>query len=156
MVSGLTGDLPRLEVGVVLYTITGVGILLKFLLWIWCTVLNRTAQSDMLEALAEDHLNDVLSNSVAMGTVLVAYYTPLWWFDPVGAVVISLVIIMRWVFIMSDQVKKIVGHTAPPEFIAEIEKVATSHDDRIVVDCTRVYYFGARCKSHLMLLLVQY
>ncbi|RYG96821.1 hypothetical protein EON65_53845 [archaeon] len=146
IVSGLTGDLPYLEVGVVLFAITSVGIFLKFALWIWCTLLNRTAQSDMLEALAEDHFNDVLSNTAAIGTVLVAYYTPLWWSDPAGAIVISLVIIMRWVNIMKDQVKKIVGHTAPPEFIAQIEKVATSHDDRIIVDCTRVYYFGARCE----------
>lgn len=35
----------------------------------------------------------------------------------IGAVLISLVIIYRWVGIISEQVKKIVGHTAPPAYI---------------------------------------
>lgn len=33
---------------------------------------------------------------------------------------ISLVIITRWASIMSEQVKKIVGHTAPPDFIFKV------------------------------------
>jgi divalent metal cation (Fe/Co/Zn/Cd) transporter len=37
-----------------------------------------------------------------------------------GAVLISLVIIYRWVDIISEQVKKIVGHTAPPEYIEKV------------------------------------
>jgi hypothetical protein len=35
-------------------------------------------------------------------------------------VLISLVIIYRWVDIISEQVKKIVGHTAPPEYIEKV------------------------------------
>jgi divalent metal cation (Fe/Co/Zn/Cd) transporter len=37
-----------------------------------------------------------------------------------GAVLISLVIIYRWVDIIGEQVKKIVGHTAPPEYIEKV------------------------------------
>jgi divalent metal cation (Fe/Co/Zn/Cd) transporter len=40
--------------------------------------------------------------------------------DPLGAILISLVIIYRWGNIMSEQVKKIVGHTAPPDFIIKV------------------------------------
>ena len=46
--------------------------------------------------------------------------TGAWYVDPAGAILISLVIIYRWVFIISEQVKKIVGHTAPPEFIDQV------------------------------------
>jgi divalent metal cation (Fe/Co/Zn/Cd) transporter len=38
----------------------------------------------MLAALAEDHFNDVISNSVAMVTAAVAFHSPAWWIDPVG------------------------------------------------------------------------
>ena len=47
--------------------------------------------------------------------------------DPLGAILISLVIIYRWGNIMSEQVKKIVGHTAPPDFIIKV--VYCSHFD---------------------------
>ena len=40
--------------------------------------------------------------------------------DPAGAIIISIVIIIRWAGIMSEQVKKIVGHTAPPDFIIKV------------------------------------
>lgn len=136
-----------------LFIITGFGILLKFLLWIWCTALNRRANSDMLEALAEDHFNDVISNLAAIVTVVIAYYTVAWWVDPVGAILISVVIIYRWVFIVLDQVKKIVGHTAPPEYIKQVENLAVEHDHRIIVDCTRIYYFGARFNVEIEIVL---
>ena len=35
---------------------------------------------------------------------------------------ISLVILVRWACIMSEQVKKIVGHTAPPDFIIKVHE----------------------------------
>jgi divalent metal cation (Fe/Co/Zn/Cd) transporter len=120
---GANGKIPKIEVGAVLYAITCTGIVLKFVLWIWCVVLNKIAQSDILEALAEDHFNDVISNSAAIVTVTIAYYTTAWWVDPVGAIGISLVIIYRWIFIIQEQVKKIVGYTAPPDFIRQVSFV---------------------------------
>ena len=39
-----------------------------------------------------------------------------------GAILISLVIIVRWACIMSEQVKKIVGDTAPPDFIIKVHE----------------------------------
>lgn len=74
----------------------------------------------MLNALAEDHLNDVLSNTAAVVTAAIAYNTSAWWLDPVGAVLISILIISRWGDIISEQVRKIVGYTAPTEYIKEV------------------------------------
>ena len=100
----------------------------------------------MIGALAEDHFNDVISNTVAIATAAAAFHTAYWWIDAIGAILISLVIIYRWVAIINEQVKKIVGYTAPPEFIEQVEKLALSHDARLEVDCTRVYHFVAICK----------
>jgi divalent metal cation (Fe/Co/Zn/Cd) transporter len=99
--------------------------------------------SDLLAALAEDHLNDVFSNTTAIITASLALFYPSYWFiDQIGAILISAIIISRWVDVITDQVKKIVGHTATPEFIQEVTDLAHAHDERIVVDVTRAYHFG--------------
>jgi hypothetical protein len=98
----------------------------------------------------------VISNTVAIVTAAVAFHTPAWWVDPVGAILISLVIVYRWVEIIHEQIKKIVGYTAPPEFIEEVEKIAIEHDSRLEVDCTRVYHFGARCQRHRLICLFDF
>ena len=118
--NGLTGHIPVLNVDAALYTILTIGIVMKLVLYLYCKWVHNITGSDTLEALAEDHLNDVFSNIGAVATAAVAANTRLWWFDPTGAMVISIVIIYRWVSIMNEQVKKIVGHTAPPEFIGQV------------------------------------
>ena len=42
------------------------------------------------------------------------------WCDPFGAILISVVIIGRWSSIIFEQIKKIVGYTAPPDFINKV------------------------------------
>ena len=50
-----------------------------------------------LEALAQDHWNDALSNAVAAAALVAALISKdLWFLDPVGAIVISLYIIYSW------------------------------------------------------------
>lgn len=117
---GFHGRLPYLNVGVYMYLILGVGTVLKFILWVYCARVCKKYRSDMLGALAEDHFNDVISNSAAIATASIAFNTTAWWLDPIGAIVISVVIIGRWGGIMSEQVRKIVGHTAPPEYIQQV------------------------------------
>ena len=154
IMAGVGGNLPELDVGPVLYAILAVGIAFKFALYLYCRYVNATANVDMLVALAEDHFNDVISNSAAMVTAAVAYNVhAVWWVDPAGAIFISVVIIVRWMAIVLEQVKKIVGHTAPPEFIAQVEDLARLHDARLSVDCTRAYHFGARYNVEMEIVL---
>jgi divalent metal cation (Fe/Co/Zn/Cd) transporter len=64
-----------------------------------------------------------LCNNIYLRLILLYPFTlfsQAWWVDPLGAILISLVIIYRWGNIMSEQVKKIVGHTAPPDFIIKV------------------------------------
>ena len=75
IISGLNGQLPALEVGITLYVILIVGTLLKLILFIYCRYVNILLKSDMLDALAEDHFNDVISNSAAIVTAAIAYNT---------------------------------------------------------------------------------
>lgn len=73
--SGLNGNLPNLEVGPILYIILCIGTALKLALFIYCRYVNAKLKSDMLDALAEDHINDVISNSAAIITAAIAYNT---------------------------------------------------------------------------------
>ena len=123
--NGINGNIPQLDMSYLSYSIMAGGTILKGLLYFYCRFIITTSsnKSDALEALAEDHLNDVMSNSVAIITVAIAAHVPnAWWVDPAGAILISVVIIGRWVDIMNQQVKKIVGHTAPREFICQVRK----------------------------------
>jgi cation diffusion facilitator family transporter len=120
LISGFEGQIPFLDVGVELFAIMGVGIGLKLVLYLYCQWAKDIVRSDIIGALAEDHLNDVFSNIAAVVTAAIAMNTVAWWTDPVGAILISLVIIVRWSYIIKEQIRKIVGHTAPPEFIQQV------------------------------------
>jgi divalent metal cation (Fe/Co/Zn/Cd) transporter len=76
-----------------------------------------------------------------------------WWVDPAGAILISVAIIYRWISVMQEQIQKVVGHTAPPEFISQVVEIAANHDQRLVVDCTRAYHFGARYNVEMEVVL---
>lgn len=145
LINGFGGNVPYLEVNWIMYLSLGVGIVMKFLLFVYCRLATQQESSDILDALAEDHINDVFSNSAAILTASIAFeFRNLWWFDPAGAIAISLVIVFRWSSMISEQVKKLIGYTAPPEWIETVNELARSHDERILLDCTRAYHFGAR------------
>ncbi|KAK9817796.1 hypothetical protein WJX72_002302 [[Myrmecia] bisecta] len=151
--SGLfQGSLPQLEAGVAMYAILGGGTLAKLILWIYCRRLQGS--SDSMVALAEDHLNDVMSNLGAIATVTLAFrWRKGWWIDPVGAILIALVIIWRWTCMTYQQVKKVVGSAAPASFIEQVEQLAHEHHELVRVDCTRAYHFGARFNVEMEIVL---
>ena len=98
-----------------------------------------------LEALAQDHLNDALSNSVAAVALLFALREPsLWFLDPVGAIIISLYIIYSWYVTGKEQIEHLTGKGAPEEFIEELVQLASSFDERLEIDHVRAYHFGPK------------
>lgn len=56
----------------------------KFLLMLYC----RSFQNEIVRAYAQDHLFDVVTNSVGLATAVLAvrFY---WWIDPSGAILVS-------------------------------------------------------------------
>jgi cation diffusion facilitator family transporter len=146
------GERPQLDLGLMIYIVFSVGTVLKLLLYFYCESLK--GRSDSMAALAEDHLNDVISVAGALVTAVIAsHWKEEWYVDPVGAIVISLWIIWRWVHLTYSQVKKIVGYSAPPEFVQSIEGLAHSHHALLTVDCTRAYHFGPRFNVEMEIIL---
>ncbi|KAK9828197.1 hypothetical protein WJX74_002590 [Apatococcus lobatus] len=153
LVSGLAyGKLPELDMGLMMYSILGAAVGLKILLYLYCVALK--SRSDSMLALAEDHLNDIMSNITAIVCGAIASnYRKVWWLDPTGAVLISLYIIRSWVIICWQQVDKIVGRGAPREFVDNLMSIANSHHEHLSVDCIRAYHFGSRFIVELEVLL---
>jgi cation diffusion facilitator family transporter len=98
-----------------------------------------------LEALAQDHWNDSLSNGVAALALVAAVHSPhLWCLDPLGAILISLYIIYSWFTTGKEQIEHLTGQSAPAEFIQELQDLANAFDDRLTVDTVRAYHFGPK------------
>ena len=71
--------IPVIPPGYLVYLILGIGVGMKFVLYVYCLASNHgpdgKPKSDMLGALAEDHMNDVFSNIGAMVTMAIAQNT---------------------------------------------------------------------------------
>ena len=66
---GIINHNLELEISLYVYLLFASGIILKLLLYIYCAQVYRVMKSDMVQALAEDHINDVASNSAAISTL---------------------------------------------------------------------------------------
>lgn len=107
-----------------------------------------------LEALAQDHWNDALSNAVAAIALLAALKSQsLWFLDPIGAILISFYIIWSWYHTGKEQIEQLTGKSAPNEFIDELLKIADGFDDRMMVDVCRAYHFGPKFLVELEIVL---
>jgi cation diffusion facilitator family transporter len=107
-----------------------------------------------MEALAQDHYNDALSNGVAAAALVCALYSrQLWFVDPVGAILISLYIIYSWYHTGKEQIEHLTGKSAPEDFIEELLELADNYDERMVVDTCRAYHFGPKFLVELEVVL---
>jgi cation diffusion facilitator family transporter len=109
----------------------------------------------VVEALAQDHQNDVVSNAVSLVIALLASYIPkIWFFDPLGAIAISLLILIGWVERGKEQIDQLVGKSAGPDFISKVAYFAMKFDDRILaVDTVTCYHLGSNVIAEVHILL---
>lgn len=129
-------------------------VVVKFGLWTLCTkamehnsnhLERMTLRDPTLDALAQDHWNDALSNAVAAMALVAAYASPsLWFVDPVGAIFISVYIIYSWYETGKEQIEQLTGKSAPSDYLSEIKEVASAFHDKMEVDVCRAYHFGPK------------
>merc|ERR1719361_1863627 len=135
----LITDSHNIEFSVISISLLATVIFLKFCLWIYCRRFNR---NPIASALAQDHLNDVGSNTVALIALVIASEFPnLSWLDPVGAIVISLWIIWSWYCTGRDEVDKLVGRQIP-DYLSELRVVCRKHHPEATLDVLRGYHIG--------------
>ncbi|KAK6149552.1 hypothetical protein DH2020_017077 [Rehmannia glutinosa] len=111
----------------------------KFLLMIYC----RRFKNEIVRAYAQDHMFDVVTNSVGLVTAVLAirFY---WWIDPTGAIIIALYTINTWAKTVIENVWSLIGRTAPPDFLAKLTYLIWNHHKEIQqIDTVRAYTFGS-------------
>jgi divalent metal cation (Fe/Co/Zn/Cd) transporter len=55
-----------------------------------------------------------------------------WYLDPIGAILIGLLILTSWVSNAFEQVWLLVGKSAPKEFLSKVIYMTVTHDDSIL------------------------
>ncbi|CAH1776433.1 unnamed protein product, partial [Owenia fusiformis] len=113
-------------------------IVTKLVLFLVC----RRIANPSIQTLAQDHRNDVLSNLVAlaMGFIGTRYWS---YADPIGAVLISIYIIVSWSLTGWDQIKLLTGHTARPDLLKKITWICVNHHKSIeMIESVMAYHFG--------------
>ncbi|KAA8527203.1 hypothetical protein F0562_008568 [Nyssa sinensis] len=111
----------------------------KFLLMVYC----RRFKNEIIRAYAQDHLFDVVTNSVGLATAVLAVRF-FWWIDPTGAIIIALYTMTTWAKTVIENVWLLIGRTAPPEFLAKLTYLIWNHHEEIKhIDTVRAYTFGS-------------
>jgi divalent metal cation (Fe/Co/Zn/Cd) transporter len=108
LVAGYNGSLPDLDMTPLTIGVLVFAIAIKLVLWSICARI--AANSSSADALAQDHRNDVFSNSVAVTTSLIAHYRrDVWYTDSLGAIAISVYIGFSWLATGKEQVERLIG-----------------------------------------------
>ncbi|KAJ5072825.1 cdf divalent metal cation transporter (eurofung) [Anaeramoeba ignava] len=111
---------------------------IKLFLFIWC----RKDRSDIVRALANDHRNDVASNSFGIVMAMIGDKL-IWWFDSIGAMAIALLILVTWAFKIYENIFLLVGVAASPEFLNRILFLSLKHHDSIIaVERVKAFRLG--------------
>ncbi|KAI7867922.1 cation efflux family-domain-containing protein [Spinellus fusiger] len=136
------GKQQELDLSTSSLVLLGVNIVIKALLWFWCTTIKG---SSSVEALAYDHENDVVFSIASTIFPLIGIWANMPWLDPVGAIVLSLYIIYEWMFVLLENIKKLTGQAATVDDIKQLTYMAYRFSHKIVeVDTVRAYYIGDR------------
>eukprot|EP01061_Rhynchopus_euleeides_P016439 TRINITY_DN27714_c0_g1_i2.p1 TRINITY_DN27714_c0_g1~~TRINITY_DN27714_c0_g1_i2.p1 ORF type:complete len:427 (+),score=105.63 TRINITY_DN27714_c0_g1_i2:82-1362(+) len=115
-------------------------IIVKFGLFIYCYS-NRKLGS-ALEALAQDHRNDVMSNTLGTAAALAAKEL-YGWIDPVVAILLTLYIMYSWARTGIEQIMMLSGKSAPPDVLKKLTYAARHHHPAILfVDTVRAVAMG--------------
>ena len=130
-------------------------IVIKAALAVFCNYVTLKTGSISVEAYADDHRNDVISNIGVLLAAWVTYtYPSLWFIDAVFAILICIYIIYDWYDTARDQIRKLIGLSADPSFLSKVTYCAYNHSEEILkIDTVRAYHFGLRflVECHIVL-----
>eukprot|EP01111_Echinosteliopsis_oligospora_P017692 TRINITY_DN776_c0_g1_i2.p1 TRINITY_DN776_c0_g1~~TRINITY_DN776_c0_g1_i2.p1 ORF type:complete len:451 (-),score=109.64 TRINITY_DN776_c0_g1_i2:38-1351(-) len=140
-VETLSKGKSELDLTIPTVVIIGLTVVTKLVMFLYCR-LQITSPSAL--ALAQDHFNDVASNSVGVTCVLIAYYVPkAWWLDAVGGMLMGLYIMFTWFTNGWEQVQILSGKAAPAEFISKLTYASLNHHrDIMAIDTARAFHLA--------------
>lgn len=77
-----------------------------------------------------DHRNDIVVNAFGLAMSIIGNRV-VWYVDPIGAILIGLLILVSWAANAFEHVWLLVGKSAPKEFISKLIYTTVTHDTRI-------------------------
>ncbi|KAF2076699.1 hypothetical protein CYY_002012 [Polysphondylium violaceum] len=110
----------------------------KVLMYLYCRVLTHSSSATIL---AVDHRNDITVNSFG----LICYFLGahiVWWLDPIGSLIVALIILRSWTFEAYEQIQLLVGKSASPEILQKLTYIALTHPEIEKVDTVRAFHVG--------------
>lgn len=131
-------DVPSPQIDAVTLAVMGSVVISKGIAYCLC----RSSTSAMVQALASDHLNDTISNSVGLvALALSAHVNKI--FDPLFALACTLFIMGVWSKTAYEQLRLLSGVSAEVDVLNELTALALRTDERIVgVDTVRAVHSG--------------
>lgn len=106
LLHGKSGDI--VEIGFTSVMIMILTIVTKLGCFFWC----KSVKSSSVEALTQDALVDVVFNSFSILMPVLGYHFSIWWFDPLGALLLSIYIIYLWFMTCAEHIIKLAGRNA--------------------------------------------
>jgi len=138
-------------------TLLCIVIAIQFVMYIYCRKVAAMPipGASSADALAQDHFNDVMINIMSLIPALIASHVENAWFaDPIGCICLSVYIATRWTISAYEQIPALIGKSAPPEFLNQLNYLAGTHDARILkIDTILAYHNGPKfqCEVHIVL-----
>lgn len=80
----------------------------KIICWAWCI----SSKSSSVQALAQDAMTDVIFNTVSLIMPTIGHYAGIWWADPLGALILSVYIIISWGYTAFEHIDNLTGAVA--------------------------------------------
>lgn len=127
------------EIGLDAIAIMLATILAKIVCWAWCI----TSKSSSVQALAQDAMTDVIFNTVSLIMPTIGHYAGLWWADPLGALVLSVYIIISWGYTAFEHIDNLTGAVASATDYKVILYLAYRFAECIkLITALKVYHVG--------------
>ncbi|OAL55437.1 hypothetical protein IQ07DRAFT_582924 [Pyrenochaeta sp. DS3sAY3a] len=127
------------ELHIIPIAFVAVAIFSKASLCVYCFIYRRYPA---VHVFFIDHRNDIVVNSFGLAMSIVGSRV-VWYVDPIGAILIGLLILVSWAANAFDHVWLLVGKSAPKDFISKLIYLVVTHDTRITkVDTCRAYHAG--------------
>lgn len=122
--------------------VVGLAGLTKVVLFCYCWTL-RNAYSQ-IRILWEDHRNDLLINGFGLLTSVGGSKLK-WWVDPMGAILLSVIISCLWLHTAYSEFQLLIGVTADTPMQQWITYISMTHSPSILaIDTVRAYHSGPR------------
>lgn len=145
---------PEIKMDAITLALMGSVTTFQLLAWQYCKRVVRFAivrgasvHVGAAEALVHDHINDVFINVIGGIPAIFAYYfsSRVWFFDPLGGVLLALYIAYRWAVTCKEQFDLLVGAAADPAWLSRLTYLAANHHALIQhVDSVYAYRIGSR------------